>query len=1033
MRVLRPLMQNRRATILLTTVGAVVLLMVFGFFIHMLLATNIDRSHYIGETQLQVIEAAVKADEAILYASTALAHAATEAAVLLAAGSGHYAAGEEAEDPEEFPCGTFFSPLWSTSEQTCPPPVRAAFARYTQDALDTYLAGLFVAYPASQYVLAVHDAGALSRVDATATTQLKIPIAASKAGLHAPPGRGPVQYGDLRWPTDTSTITITSCFGPRTLGGSGYHYGLDQGLPDGTPIVAAGAGTVVKTCERWVGPCQCSSLRGNCPRQCLTTPPMCGNYGNYVLLKHNENLYTQYNHLSGIPDEIVDGATVAAGQVIGASGSTGRSTGGHLDLKVFDSAAGRFASNTAKNPVCFFGGEVLSRMHSGGGNNCQKNFGAEPFRLDNPRVARDCAAVSLDTRLPPDEEPAPPLDQPPEAPPPGTLNAEWVARIERFDAQIRAAADQEGIPPGIIKAMLYHESRGDPNAISISGAAGGMQITATRARDHRDIFRRITVCCGREGDEDLYTACKFERRCCGTQAWCAGCGFRCEEGNDDRLGDAGMAKSIEAMAKDFGDDFRDFERNLLLLAIAHNAGRGIATRIHKMRDCKPLVLGNLRRCLEAAYATDNDLTGAQKQARVREAFTHAVKFSEAFAAFGGGHTISMQGETGYYAIWPHLSTFVANPFAPYEYLGGWVEDTWTACGTAADPDACVADRIAAANAEDAPVTLSADCGGTLNIAFKDLAETLERCRTSTAEGCVCDWQPAAIPELAGDADAYGVFHLIQEGGTLRLSMTRALTKDLGQAAHFPLRLTLAETPTAEARPVADLNYYAYLDGQGRTETTRLEIPEPYESWEDYVLQLLRTSAEELVLVHDAGEAPPCPLPRNTYRVCAATRAAWPMLRGTGDRAELSRAPLTIPVAFTLRDRVAPPVPAGAAYHWVLPDGSERWGIKLDAARPADLFKYTVSWAGDGAGSADLYPTRLRPHAVSEPCASPSTPLDATQASGLEVGTGYTVMQPPCPDAIYYVLAQPATSFMVAVADHAGNTAEGPSLSLTDVN
>ena len=55
-------------------------------------------------------------------------------------------------------------------------------------------------------------------------------------------------------------------------------------------------------------------------------------YGRYVLLEHAEEYQTMYGHLSRILVTLDD--TVPAGQVIGLSGNSGRSTAPHLHFEI---------------------------------------------------------------------------------------------------------------------------------------------------------------------------------------------------------------------------------------------------------------------------------------------------------------------------------------------------------------------------------------------------------------------------------------------------------------------------------------------------------------------------------------------------------------------------------------------------------------------------------------------------------------------------------------------------------------------------
>ena len=114
----------------------------------------------------------------------------------------------------------------------------------------------------------------------------------------------------LRMPV--SGAHLTSGFGMRRhplLGYSKMHTGVDFGAPSGTPIRAAGAGTI--------------ELAGRH-----------GGYGNAVEIKHNKDIATLYGHMSRIAAGIRPGAHVNQGQIIGYVGSTGRSTGPHLHYEV---------------------------------------------------------------------------------------------------------------------------------------------------------------------------------------------------------------------------------------------------------------------------------------------------------------------------------------------------------------------------------------------------------------------------------------------------------------------------------------------------------------------------------------------------------------------------------------------------------------------------------------------------------------------------------------------------------------------------
>lgn len=87
------------------------------------------------------------------------------------------------------------------------------------------------------------------------------------------------------------------------------HEGIDYAAPIGTPVSAVGDGVVTKS-------------------------QYSGGYGNLVIIKHPNGYETYYGHLSKYGKGIKKGVRVKQGQVIGYVGSTGLSTGPHLDFRI---------------------------------------------------------------------------------------------------------------------------------------------------------------------------------------------------------------------------------------------------------------------------------------------------------------------------------------------------------------------------------------------------------------------------------------------------------------------------------------------------------------------------------------------------------------------------------------------------------------------------------------------------------------------------------------------------------------------------
>nr|WP_240958650.1 peptidoglycan DD-metalloendopeptidase family protein [Sneathiella chungangensis] len=162
----------------------------------------------------------------------------------------------------------------------------------------------------------------------------------------------------MRTPIDGARLT--SGFGKRkhpTLGYTKMHRGVDFGARSGTPIMAAGNGTVEFAARN-------------------------GGYGNYVRIRHNSEFKTAYAHMSKFAKGIRKGARVRQGQIIGYVGSTGRSTGPHLHYEVHK-------SDRQINPLSVklpagrkLGGKMLAA-----------------FQSRSEQIRQEVASVELETQL----------------------------------------------------------------------------------------------------------------------------------------------------------------------------------------------------------------------------------------------------------------------------------------------------------------------------------------------------------------------------------------------------------------------------------------------------------------------------------------------------------------------------------------------------------------------------------------------------------------------------------------------------------
>lgn len=150
-----------------------------------------------------------------------------------------------------------------------------------------------------------------------------MPVAVLAAEPPSQAGERKLEGGqrDFKWPVP-GQYNLSSCFLDNR-----NHYSLDFAAPMGSRVVASYAGTVIDiftTCEHNYG----------------KSKSCCSSWGNFVLLEHSYTLksgkkitlYSRYAHLADVSVKL--GQTVARGEKIGTVGSTGRSSGPHLDYEI---------------------------------------------------------------------------------------------------------------------------------------------------------------------------------------------------------------------------------------------------------------------------------------------------------------------------------------------------------------------------------------------------------------------------------------------------------------------------------------------------------------------------------------------------------------------------------------------------------------------------------------------------------------------------------------------------------------------------
>ncbi|MFJ3922887.1 M23 family metallopeptidase [Streptomyces sp. NPDC090022] len=161
---------------------------------------------------------------------------------------------------------------------------------------------------------------------ATATAELVAQQAAVQAAKAAEAADA-AKAKKSAWQAPLAKYTLSATYGKGGSMWASKHSGQDFAVPSGTPVKAVSAGVVVKS-----GP----NGGGDGPA-----------YGNAVVIKHGNGMYSQYAHLSKLQVKI--GQKVAKGKQIALSGNTGNSSGPHLHFEI------RTTPNygSAVNPVAF--------------------------------------------------------------------------------------------------------------------------------------------------------------------------------------------------------------------------------------------------------------------------------------------------------------------------------------------------------------------------------------------------------------------------------------------------------------------------------------------------------------------------------------------------------------------------------------------------------------------------------------------------------------------------------------------------------
>lgn len=386
-------------------------------------------------------------------------------------------------------------------------------------------------------------------------------------------GKGSVDYkvSDNRiildWPTDS--YEIASCFGYRNLDSitNDFHDGIDISGASRSKIQVktVGSGEVFDICKEWsaANDCACHYFNKDdtdCinPSKCLNTK--CGGYGNYIVIKHADNLFSKYSHLDAINNNLKIGSYVNEGDFIGILGNTGRSSGPHLDLKIFTSMNDIKDKDKGKNPFCFFDQATLEKLTPRpNADSCKTTYeynGQTVMNYNNPALQEECAIDLVDSCVR------------------GSFkNIDYeksIAKIQNTQKNldkypnlkefIEAEAEKRGIPPEYALAIVTQETRGDPTERSPTGPLGLWQISGPTAIKTMHMPGVVSCCNGAQSRSGI---------CDKPEVFESRCGY-----TDTRLDPfVSTPYALDYLKKQI-DNYKEYTDQLYFAAAHYNSGGG---------------------------------------------------------------------------------------------------------------------------------------------------------------------------------------------------------------------------------------------------------------------------------------------------------------------------------------------------------------------------------------------------------------------------------------------------------------------------
>ena len=676
-------------------------------------------------------------------------------------------------------------------------------------------------------------------------------IAAVQASAATPSADAPVSGSAgaprLALPVAGDGLRVSSCYGYRLVGGQrDRHDGIDFAGGD-LPVLAAADGAVYATCSA-----------GTCD-----APLTDRAFGNNVIIAHDGGVFTRYSHLKAV--SVRKGDRVRQGQRIGDSGSTGRSTGAHLDFKVYlsrdDIPEIGGEVDRAVEPLCFFSQSDFQRFTLDMSSESCRPYGTATLTADNDALRAKCAGFDV---------------QPSGACGIGTLPAVddpdvriTIGRLDSLGARATVASEAaaNGVDELLVMAVITQESKGNPDAVSATGCAGLGQFCMSTATS--DAFAGIFGPGVRRCD------CPGTGSCTADAAGCAG---------DPRLDPIKSARAIPLHLRlDAEGPFVKYTDKWRFAIAAYNAGGG-----------------NVRAAIRASGRADplwEDVVPYLRGtgmgvAKTEEVVTYVAKVTGYWRALGGDaapalagvtcatsdETVARVREVGSFTFRPSFSVTVADGLAPLAGVAATARQLAESCdgsgGT--DPNACLEDG-AQRSFGDRLVA----CVGEKEVALQDLREFVADCLGSDQQGCGCAWKPPDLPDGVASArlDLYGTdarLSLIGDDGEERI---------VG-ASPAGARITrIAALPTLAAR---DGIMSVRLDSDGGATLVQWgpssRTPLGADGADDELTVLEETPVDRVLLRTDGawltGDAPACAPRKREHALCVdlgTTSEAGPLV------------------------------------------------------------------------------------------------------------------------------------------------------------